>query len=682
MHYGLSALTVVMTLLIALIVGVCTHRTEQSIKDGIPVEGKWKICFGDDVKYAQAGYDDSSWDEVSLPGSMIRKASNATGELKGILWIRKSVYVDGGLSGNDLGIILGQISNADECYFNGVKIGGTGSFPPDEFSMWYYPRYYAAPKTLVRYGEVNVMAVRLSYNIFCDVRGPLAITGMENWKQSGTFVKFNLITLNYIIIAAGVPIFLIFFFFFIKKRTSREYIFCCFQLVPSLFIILDLCSYWNIYGTPLVRLKILGFSWAALMVSHPMFLHRVYGLTRRKTEITLLAYLFTAAFFLIIMGDRPSALAAYRVFVVFCFFAGFYGLYCHLSALNRKSPYAKFFTFFGVIFFVGAAHDGFIYLSKFAGRQPSLLGYDFPYMLFPFAAAVLFSGMTLMLVSRFIGMTDQLGKMNATLESRVHDRTVELEKARDALWGEMELARKIQTVLLPVRPSIPGYEISAYMKPAAEVGGDYYDVINADGRDWLAIGDVSGHGVPAGLVMMMMQTAVHTAVKQNPALAPSQLLILINGTITQNIQSLNEERYMTITIMATHRNGEFAFSGLHQDIMVYRAASDSVEMVETSGFWIGIKDDITGMVKDDYLSLNIGDAMLVYTDGITEAWRKGSPVVTLNREEYLFGPDRLEHVFHSMGKMNPDSIKDGILQALNDYDARDDITLVVVKRVQ
>ncbi|MCP4135249.1 MAG: AAA family ATPase, partial [bacterium] len=84
------------------------------------------------------------------------------------------------------------------------------------------------------------------------------------------------------------------------------------------------------------------------------------------------------------------------------------------------------------------------------------------------------------------------------------------------LEKEMEIAANIQTGLLPQNPFIKDYEISAYMNPADDVGGDYYDIINAEGRDWIVIGDVSGHGVPAGLIMMMVQTSIHTVLTQHP----------------------------------------------------------------------------------------------------------------------------------------------------------------------
>src|SRR5690606_37302721 len=85
---------------------------------------------------------------------------------------------------------------------------------------------------------------------------------------------------------------------------------------------------------------------------------------------------------------------------------------------------------------------------------------------------------------------------------------VNLKQARDSLWSEMELARDIQLSLLPKKLDIYGYEIAASTQPAQEVGGDYYEVIEtASGTRYVAIGDVAGHGLSAGLIMMMAQTS-------------------------------------------------------------------------------------------------------------------------------------------------------------------------------
>lgn len=288
---------------------------------------------------------------------------------------------------------------------------------------------------------------------------------------------------------------------------------------------------------------------------------------------------------------------------------------------------------------------------------------------------------------------EQIQDYANNLEQKVKDRTEELNaaneeleamndslvKARDAIWGEMQLAKKIQTVLLPDKPEIKGFEIAAHMMPTDEVGGDYYDIINIHGYDWLVIGDVSGHGVPAGLIMMMVQTAIHTVLLGAPDSKPEFVLSRINTVITENIKRLGEDKYMTITVIACLENGRFYYSGLHQDIMIYRAKSKSVEIVETRGIWIGIMSDIESIVKDEHFILESGDVMLLYTDGITEAWGKGTPKDDSGKEN-IFGDERLKNSLARLGEKDPEAIKQGIMEELIDYEFADDITIVIVKK--
>lgn len=289
----------------------------------------------------------------------------------------------------------------------------------------------------------------------------------------------------------------------------------------------------------------------------------------------------------------------------------------------------------------------------------------------------------------------QLTELNLTLEQKVQKRTEALQKAnkematmnenlmetRDQLWGEMQLAKKLQTVLLPVEPQMDGYDIAADMFPASLVGGDYYDVIDMGGYHWIVIGDVSGHGVTAGLIMMMAQTSIHTVLEANPKLTPSKLLTIVNNTIANNIKKMGEDKYMTITVLAAVKDGCFSFSGLHQDIYVYRAQSNRVEEVGTRGLWIGLMADNGELFHDDHLSLGPGDSMLLYTDGITESIDSRSSDTAVAREFALYGDARLKQTFQSRGDQSASEIASGILESLKDYDQEDDITFVVIKRL-
>ena len=289
-------------------------------------------------------------------------------------------------------------------------------------------------------------------------------------------------------------------------------------------------------------------------------------------------------------------------------------------------------------------------------------------------------GIMLQLAMFAVGLADKLHRLHTGLEDLVKERTLELHEsnaelknARDALWGEMELAKKLQSALLPDQPSIPGYEIAVSMVPTHLVGGDYYDVITVKDMHWIVIGDVSGHGVPSGLIMMMVQTAIHTTLDGNPNLTPSELLIAINKTITKNIKKLNDEKYMTITVLACSPDGGFTFSGMHQAILIFRRGSAEVVEVETEGCWLGITDDIRDMLADKTLHLDPEDVMLLFTDGITESFLKGEHFE-------LFGKERLTAVFKNLGLCPTQDIIKGINDSLDGYNVKDDVTMVVVRR--
>jgi serine phosphatase RsbU (regulator of sigma subunit) len=269
---------------------------------------------------------------------------------------------------------------------------------------------------------------------------------------------------------------------------------------------------------------------------------------------------------------------------------------------------------------------------------------------------------------------DEIGQLASDVDrmrSAIKDMTESL-KEQERLKSEMELARKIQTVLLPKNPVISGYEIAASMQPSEEVGGDYYDVISAGGYDWIVIGDVSGHGVTSGLVMMMVQTSIHTVLIRNPETLPSHLLSVINRTIYENLVLMDEQKHMTIIVIACGQEGFFDFSGLHEDILLWRSETGKVEKIETDGMWIGLEADISEMLPLSEFRMGNGDCIVLYTDGIIEARGKDGS---------FFGEERLIKLIEQFGDKCASEIHADILKALKPYEKPDDVTLFVMKRV-
>jgi serine phosphatase RsbU (regulator of sigma subunit) len=290
----------------------------------------------------------------------------------------------------------------------------------------------------------------------------------------------------------------------------------------------------------------------------------------------------------------------------------------------------------------------------------------------------------LSLSNNLVTAKKELEDLNENLENIVKERTEEisaaneemqkinftLNVARDALWGELELAKKIQTVLLPDNPIVPGYEIATHMDVAENVGGDYYDIINTEKKNWVIIGDVSGHGVPAGLVMMMVQSCIRTLVMEYPDIKPSELLRIVNNSIAYNIKNLKEEKFMTITAFAFDSNGKAIFSGRHEDILIYRK-NGTVDVIKTDGICIS-KFPLGTNDKNSELQLYEGEVLLLYTDGIIEAF---------DGNNEMFSIKKLVSILENTGNLSASEILENIKDNVKDYEIHDDVALLILKKM-
>jgi serine phosphatase RsbU (regulator of sigma subunit) len=261
--------------------------------------------------------------------------------------------------------------------------------------------------------------------------------------------------------------------------------------------------------------------------------------------------------------------------------------------------------------------------------------------------------------------------MNHMVGELAQSRRLLAEKER--LERELQIASRIQTSILPNRPALEGYRIATHMATADEVGGDYYDIHQTRAGGWIAIGDVSGHGLDAGLIMMMVQTAVSSLVRTSPSALPSAVLGAVNQVIFDNIHArLQVERHMTLSLLRIE-GGQVTFAGAHMDILVRSAATGECRVVETPGAWIGIADDIGEHTVDGQLTLEAGDIMVLYTDGVTEA---------TDGQGELFGLERLIATVAGTACPGPEEIVDAIVRAVDDFQAEqfDDFSVVVARR--
>jgi phosphoserine phosphatase RsbU/P len=244
--------------------------------------------------------------------------------------------------------------------------------------------------------------------------------------------------------------------------------------------------------------------------------------------------------------------------------------------------------------------------------------------------------------------------------------------AKERLEREMEIAMRIQTSILPRTFDVSGVSIAARMVPATEVGGDYYDVIPIAGGCWIGVGDVAGHGLTAGLEMMMVQSVVSALVHENPNASPTSHLCVLNHVVHDNIRHrLGQDEHITLTLMR-YSDGSVTFAGAHEVIIVVRA-DGTFENIATPGTWLGAISDIAEFTKDTSLQLAPGDIMVLYSDGVSEA---------RNSEGEQFGIDRLASLVAELRADGVEKIRDHVIGRVQAWQQvqDDDISVVIVRR--
>jgi serine phosphatase RsbU (regulator of sigma subunit) len=252
-------------------------------------------------------------------------------------------------------------------------------------------------------------------------------------------------------------------------------------------------------------------------------------------------------------------------------------------------------------------------------------------------------------------------------------RLIRQVKKKERMEQELKIASEIQRKLLPRRvPRVPGLDLYGWMQPAKQVGGDYYDLITVPGGLLICIGDVSGKGVPAGLVMASARSALRSLAER--VSSTREIVIALNRLLADD---LDREMFLSLLLMRYDAaTGRIAYTGAgHEHIIVYRAEENVVETRKTGGIVLGLTRDVSEHVKEEQLQLEVGDALVLYTDGVTEA-------IDEKNEQYQL--ERLVKAVKTNCERTPREMMHAILSDVLRWKGkaqqRDDITLVTARR--
>jgi sigma-B regulation protein RsbU (phosphoserine phosphatase) len=264
-----------------------------------------------------------------------------------------------------------------------------------------------------------------------------------------------------------------------------------------------------------------------------------------------------------------------------------------------------------------------------------------------------------------------VGSFN-TMVSEVALSRDELQRT-EALRKEVQIAHRIQTAILPTSPAVQGYEVAARMKPAEDVGGDLYDVLAFPDTFWILIGDVSGHGINSGLVMMMAQAAAYSAIADDPHCRPRDVISAVNRVIHENVRMrMGRDDYLTLMALRHMGDGRFVCAGAHQPVFIGRAGG-AVDILEPAGPWVGITKDVSPSVVEREFQVGFGDVLCLITDGVVEA-------TAANGE--LFGEERLAALLCEPGPRTASQVLATIFERSEAFMASqaDDMTSVILRR--
>lgn len=243
------------------------------------------------------------------------------------------------------------------------------------------------------------------------------------------------------------------------------------------------------------------------------------------------------------------------------------------------------------------------------------------------------------------------------------------------LSREFEIASKIQRSLLPrSMPSMNGLLVGARVLPAREVGGDYYDLLPLPDDKLLAvIGDVSGKGLGAGMIMLIVRTSIHLLVDHDPAASPSRLIRSLEERLVPQLDPFTFMTFLALRWSSRERLLTWCGAG-HEHILWYSMADRRIHRIRTGGLALGLQREKFLPREEKRLFLNQGDSVLLYTDGVTDC--RGP-------DGQAYGLDRLERTFERFQELPSEQMVEAILADLDQYrkstPPTDDRTLVVFK---
>ena len=622
------------------------YLSPENLKDGIWASGGvWKYHPGDSADWATPDLDDRSW--VTADPRLFATDSVSDG-WEEVGWFRLRVIVDQALIDEPLGLWLWQAGRS-QVYLDGTLIPTIGGTDQNRAGL-------ARPFILDGTTQ-HIIAIRYTNESLTSFH--------EAGFPAGFFLQFgrldamvdakvlkDISATAYQMFFTSLPLaigllHLILFAFFPRLRQNIYF---------ALFLFFYAAAIFSDYQASLATDMEQQLYWLRIHVALNPFwvlfqLGFIYSLFSPKLPKQIWAIAAVTAAMGVLSVFRPVEML--DLFGIAYLVASFEIIRVIVTALIRKKDSAWIIAVsYGVFMLFGAIDTLY---DK---------GVDIPFMEMenPYAFGVIgfVVGMSVFL-SRDIARTNK-----ELVEQRTEQKLLEAENARQT--EELEQARQLQMSMLPKElPESEQFEIAVFMKTATEVGGDYYDFKqHDDGTLTLVIGDATGHGMQAGIMVSAMKSLFNALADD-----PEPIRFLEKGTDAIKAMGL-KKMFMALTIAKIRgRSMTIAAAGMPFPL-VYRGASGHAEEVVLKGMPLGGPSGFPYMERT--IQLAAGDTVLFMSDGFPEMH---------DPQSTLLGEERVKELFQKVGLHSPSAIIELLKEAGeawgNGRSQEDDVTFVVLK---
>jgi len=597
----------------------------------------------------------SRWNDLKVMGQPIPGQGYATYRLTILL---AQVH-------QPLALNMPEVETAYQLYVNGQLLSSNGvvGTTPDTMTPYWLPKVVAfTPEN----NQIELLLQISNFEHRNGGPGQLIQLGSEDTirHQKETSLAFTLFLIGSITIMGIYHLGL----FAVRRKDKTPLYFSLLCLLVAIRSVVSNDYYISDLIPHLPWWAIIKLSYVAIYLAVPTFITFIFSLYPAESSLRfnkfliLLAALFTSFVLLTPPSIYTHSLPFYHlvILVMICYSFGV----LLLASLHGQEGALVFLGGF-IILFIVIINDILVANQFLSGGYYTPLGM----FIFMFAQAFLIS-------MRFSKAFTQVETLSTDLEQRVMERTQYLQTLNDQMRDELALARQMQYSLLPPpHPDWPLIDIICYMTPANEVGGDFYDYYKTDqGRFVVAVGDVSGKGVSAALLMATSIAQFDATSTLN--LSPRECMVYLDNAIRPYTQPRRQNCALCYVEIVSPQGSAGTLRVVNAGCIppYIKRRTGGVEHLDAYGFALGQGLGAEMGYKEVALNLYPGDTVILVSDGVIEANNGVGEMLGFDRFHQMIDQVSAETV-----EVTLEQIKEAVFHFIGEAEPHDDITIVVMR---